>query len=148
MLELPPFTFMQNAFATDHNSNYTRTFLDRDPFTRSAISCPSREPFLDTWSSGRDQCHDPLCSCFSGASIARWMRGKCKVQCFRCGIVAEDYGRASKTLLKGVWVALLNCLKPPPVAISCSFESAAWAPTASPTSCEREEGTQIIDEAL
>ena len=36
-----------------------------------------------------------------------------------------DYGRASKTLLKGVWVALLNRLKPPREAMSCSFESPA-----------------------
>jgi hypothetical protein len=61
---------------------------------------------------------------------------------------AQRYqGRASRIMLNGVSVARRMCVKPPFAITSCSFASPAWAPSAAPTSCEREVGTQIIVEA-
>jgi hypothetical protein len=55
-------------------------------------------------------------------------------------------GRASRIMLKGVSVARRTLRKPPPVITSRSFASPACAPSAAPTSCDSEVGTQIMVE--
>jgi hypothetical protein len=56
------------------------------------------------------------------------------------------YGRASRTMLKGVSVARLTLENPPLWMTSLSFFSPACAPRAAPTSCDRDVGRQIMVE--
>ena len=56
-------------------------------------------------------------------------------------------GRASRIMLNGVSVARRILVKPPAVMTSRSLASPACAPSAEPTSCDSEVGTQIIVEA-
>ena len=56
------------------------------------------------------------------------------------------YGRASRIMLKGVSAARRTLRKPPAVMTSRNFASPACAPSAAPTSCESEVGTQPIVE--
>ena len=58
-----------------------------------------------------------------------------------------DYGRASRTRLKGVSAARLTLLNPPCLTTSARRASPAWAPSASPTSWESDAGVQITVEA-
>jgi hypothetical protein len=50
-------------------------------------------------------------------------------------------------MLKGVCVARLTLWKPPAPITSRSRASPACAPSAAPTSCDSEVGTQIIVES-
>jgi hypothetical protein len=50
-------------------------------------------------------------------------------------------------MLNGVSVARRILVKPPAVMTSRSLASPACAPSAEPTSCDSEVGTQIIVEA-
>ena len=50
-------------------------------------------------------------------------------------------------MLNGVSVARRTEANPPAVMTSRSFASPACAPSAAPTSCDSEVGTQIIVEA-
>ena len=61
--------------------------------------------------------------------------------------IVAGQGRASKTRLKGVWVARRKRLNPPVVTTSRMRFSPAWAPRAAPTSCAIEAGTQSSVEA-
>ncbi len=56
------------------------------------------------------------------------------------------YARASRIMLNGVSAALRTVPNPPAVITSRSFASPACAPSAAPTSCDSEVGTQIIVE--
>ena len=56
-------------------------------------------------------------------------------------------GRASSTRLKGVSAARRNRVKPASVATFFKRASPAWAPSAVPTSCDREFGVQSIVDA-
>ncbi len=56
------------------------------------------------------------------------------------------YGRASRIILKGVSAARRILEKPPLWITSRSFFSPACAPSAAPTSCDREVGRQIMVE--
>ena len=58
----------------------------------------------------------------------------------------RDYGRASRIMLNGVSAARLTLRNPPEVMTSRSLASPACAPSAAPTSCESEVGTQPIVE--
>src|SRR5580692_1278830 len=56
------------------------------------------------------------------------------------GHLAPDHGRASKTRLNGVCAARRKRVKPAAVTTSLILASPAWAPSASPTSCDSEAG--------
>ena len=56
-------------------------------------------------------------------------------------------GRASKTILKGVSVALRTLPNPPCVIADDSLAKPACAPSAAPTGWSSEVGTQIMVEA-
>ena len=64
-----------------------------------------------------------------------------------CRDRARRQGRASRIMLNGVSVARRILVKPPAVMTSRSLASPACAPSAEPTSCDSEVGTQIIVEA-
>ena len=61
-------------------------------------------------------------------------------------VAQAAYGRASRTMLKGVSAARRTLEKPPFWMTSRSFVSPACAPRAAPTSCDSEVGTQIMVE--
>src|ERR1700729_2061437 len=58
----------------------------------------------------------------------------------RTGTCRHCHGRASNTMLNGVSAALRNRVKPADVTTSLIRASPAWAPSASPTSCDSEAG--------
>src|ERR1700735_4938820 len=58
----------------------------------------------------------------------------------RCGACGHRQGPASDTVLSGVSAARRNRVKPAAVTTSLILASPAWAPSASPTSCESEAG--------
>ena len=57
-------------------------------------------------------------------------------------LLARAYGRASNTMLNGVSAARRKRVIPPAVTTSRMRASPAWAPSASPTSCDSEAGVQ------
>jgi hypothetical protein len=75
-----------------------------------------------------------------GSNAARFTRAPCPPSPYR-------QGRASRIILNGVSVARRILVKPPAVMTSRSLASPACAPSADPTSCDSEVGTQIIVEA-
>jgi hypothetical protein len=58
----------------------------------------------------------------------------------------RDYGRASRIMLNAVSVARLTWRKPPAVMTSRNLVSPACAPSAAPTSCDSDVGTQPMVE--
>jgi len=61
--------------------------------------------------------------------------------------VRSPYGRASRTMLKGVSAARRTRVNPPARITSRSFASPACGPRLAPTFCDREVGRQIMVEA-
>src|SRR5580698_9380713 len=57
------------------------------------------------------------------------------------------YTRTSNTMLNGVSAALRKCENPPLRVTFSIFAGPACAPKPSPTSCEREHGTQTVADA-
>src|ERR1700733_2740233 len=58
----------------------------------------------------------------------------------RADVCGHRYGRASNTMLNGVSAARRKRVKPAAVTTSLIRASPAWAPSASPTSCDSEAG--------
>jgi hypothetical protein len=61
-------------------------------------------------------------------------------------ILERTQGRASRIMLTGVSAARRTRLKPPALITSASFACPAWAPSAIPTSCDSDTGTQAMVE--
>src|ERR1700683_1128313 len=60
----------------------------------------------------------------------------------RTGACRRGHGRASNTRLNGVSAARRKRVKPAAVTTSRILASPAWAPSASPTSCDSEAGVR------
>ena len=78
-------------------------------------------------------------------SRAGWMSCEMRQNPNHCFAIRQGF--ASKIRLKGVSAARRKCLNPPPVTTSRILASPACAPSASPTSCDREAGVQSKVEA-
>lgn len=107
-----------------------------------AVSARGRSAVL--WRDSRHR-RDPASACTMqdpSPSLIVAKRLFCGERCSRC------YGLASKTMLNGPSVARRTLLKPASVRMAVSLASPACAPSASPTSCASDVGTQIIVEAL
>ena len=112
--------------------------------------------------SGRTECHRPIASHLGRAdlveadlkgvatatatTVANDRRGQ-DAGLTTAGTALRRQGRASRIMLNGVSVARRILVKPPAVMTSRSLASPACAPSAEPTSCDSEVGTQIIVEA-
>src|SRR3954469_15816281 len=77
-----------------------------------------------------------------GGALERARRQPAAPPPARVGGGEGAHGRASRTMLNGVSAARRTRPKPPAAITSRRRASPAWAPSASPTSCESEEGVQ------